>query len=158
MPKINEAERRIQNHIIDFFKSPTTLGYQFYGNLSEDINTNIMEDKLKSWLINRGESPTLAEKAINELVKTAGNLQQGLYKANQEVYSMLKYGAKVHEEPGESDKTVYLIDWENPQNNEFGIAEEVTIKTAAKRRPDIVIYINGIAIAIIELKKSTVSV
>lgn len=158
MPKINEAERKIQNHVIDFFKEPSGLAYQYYGNLSEEINTNVMKDKLTAWLVKRGISQTLAEKAVFELVKAAGNLQQGLYKANQEVYSLLKYGAKVHEEPGEPDKTVYFIDWEHPHNNEFGVAEEVTIKTAAKRRPDIVVYINGIAVAIIELKKSTVSV
>lgn len=158
MPKINEAERKIQNHVINFFKDSSGLAYRYYGNLSEEINTNIMEDKLKAWLVKRGVSQSLAEKAVFELVKAAGNLQQGLYKANQEVYSLLKYGAKVHEEPGEPDKTIYFIDWEHPHGNEFGVAEEVTIKTAAKRRPDIVVYINGIAIAIIELKKSTVSV
>ena len=48
-----------------------------------------------------------------------------------------------------TDKTVYFIDWEHPHNNEFSVAEEVTIKTAAKRRR-ISVYINGIAVAIIE--------
>jgi type I restriction enzyme R subunit len=85
-------------------------------------------------------------------------LQQGLYKANRDVYSLLKYGAKVNENPGEPEKTVYFIDWEYSQNNEFAIAEEVTIKDNSERRPDLVVYINGIAVAVIELKKSTVSV
>ena len=99
MPKINEAERKIQNHVINFFKDPSGIAYKYYGNLSEVINTNVMEDKLTAWLVKRGVSQTLAEKAVFELFKAAGNLQQGLYKANQEVYSLLKYGAKVHEEP-----------------------------------------------------------
>jgi type I restriction enzyme, R subunit len=54
--------------------------------------------------------------------------------------------------------TVRLIDWENPQNNHFAIAEEVSIKGENKKRPDIVIYVNGIALGVIELKRSTVSV
>ncbi|TMS83961.1 hypothetical protein CWB69_20955, partial [Pseudoalteromonas sp. S980] len=51
-----------------------------------------------------------------------------------------------------------LIDWENPENNDFAIAEEVTVKGELKKRPDIVIYVNGIALGVIELKRSSVSV
>ena len=159
MPKINESERIAQNKVVQFFQKE--LGYTYYGNLHKQINTNIMADKLAAWLMSpngKENSPELTEKAINELTHTAGNLQQGLYKANQEVYSLLKYGAKVIEKPGEPAKTVYFIDWEQPKNNDFAIAEEVTIKDKSERRPDLVVYINGIAVAVIELKKSTVSV
>jgi len=158
VPKINEAERRIQNHVIAFFRDKSILDYQYYGDLHGQINTNIMPEKLTAWLVGRGYSQTLADKAVFELLQTAGNLQQGLYKANQDVYSMLKYGAKVKESPGEPEKTVYFIDWEHSHNNEFAIAEEVTIKSESERRPDVVVYINGIAVAVLELKKSTVSV
>jgi type I restriction enzyme R subunit len=117
-----------------------------------------MPDKLTAWLIKHGYSASLSEKAVLELQKTAGNLQQGLYAANQKVYSLFKYGAKIRENPDGLNKTVYFIDWEEPCNNEFAVAEEVTIKDKSERRPDLVVYINGIAIAVIELKKSTVSV
>jgi len=158
MPKINEAERRTQERVLKLFKDRRLLGYTYYGNLRDRINSNIDADKLMAWLIGRGYSESLSAKAVFELQKTAGNLQQGLYKANQDVYSLLKYGAKVKENPGEPEKTVYFIDWEHSQNNEFAIAEEVTIKDNSERRPDLVVYINGIAVAVIELKKSTVSV
>lgn len=120
-----------------------------------------MVDRLTAWLTSAkggGYSQVIAERAVSELVKATGNLQQGLYKANQNVYSLLKYGAKVRENPGAPDKTVYFIDWKHSQNNEFAVAEEVTIKSGNERRPDIVVYVNGIALAVIELKKSTVSV
>ena len=158
MAKINEAERRTQNRVIALFRNKVALGYEYYGDLHHQINANIMADKLTAWLIKRGYSQELADRAVSELVKTADNLQYGLYKANQDVYSLLKYGAKVKESAGEPEKTVYFIDWENPHNNEFAVAEEVTIKSNNKRRPDLVVYINGIAVAVIELKKSTVSV
>ena len=158
MPRINEAERKTQDRVLALFRDRATLDYEYYGDLHGQINSNIMVDKLTAWLIGRGYSQTLADKAVFELVKTAGNLQQGLYKANQDVYSLLKYGAKVHENPGEPDKTIYFVDWEYSHNNEFAVAEEVTIKSGSKRRPDFVVYINGIAVAVIELKKSTVSV
>ena len=69
---------------------------------------------------------------------------------------------KVKADVGENTQTVWLIDWKNPQNNHFAIAEEVTVKGAdAKantKRPDIVIYVNGIALGVLELKRSIVSV
>ena len=161
MPKINEAERKTQKHVLTLFQDKAGLNYSYLGDLHGQINTNIMADRLTAWLTSAkggGHSRAIADKAVRKLTNAAGNLQQGLYKANQNVYSLLKYGAKVHETPGDPDKTVYFIDWEHSHNNEFAVAEEVTIKFGSKRRPDLVIYINGIAVAVIELKKSTVSV
>jgi len=158
MAKINEAERKTQDRILALFSDKAALNYEYYGNLHHQINTNIMIDKLTAFLIGRGYSASLSAKAVDALVRDAGNLQQGLFKANQEVYSRLKYGVPVKENPGEPDKTVYLIDWEHPYKNQFAVAEEVTIKDKNERRPDLVVYINGIAVAVIELKKSTVSV
>jgi len=75
---------------------------------------------------------------------------------------MLRYGVKIKEEAGDLTNTVWLIDWQHPEQNHFAIAEEVTVPAAnAKaytKRPDIVLYVNGIALAVLELKRSTVSV
>ena len=161
MPRINEAERKTQNRVLALFQDKAGLNYAYLGDLHGQLNTNIMVDRLTAWLTSAkggGYSQVIAERAVSELVKATGNLQQGLYKANQNVYSLLKYGAKVRENPGAPDKTVYFIDWKHSQNNEFAVAEEVTIKSGNERRPDIVVYVNGIALAVIELKKSTVSV
>jgi type I restriction enzyme R subunit len=159
MAKIGETERQTQNNVLKLFEN--TLKYDYYGDLSGQVNTNIMTDKLIAWLKSPkggSHSESLAVRAVDELIRTAGNLQQGLYKANMEVYTLLKYGAKIAEIQGESPKTVHFIDWKHSHNNEFGIAEEVTIRENSTRRPDLVVYINGIAVAVIELKKSTVSV
>jgi type I restriction enzyme R subunit len=59
---------------------------------------------------------------------------------------------------GQHKQNVHLIDWENPQVNDFAIAEEVSIEGFHKKRPDIVLYVNGIALGVLELKRSTVSV
>ena len=64
---------------------------------------------------------------------------------------------KVQPEVGEHNVTVWLIDWANPGNNDFAIAEEVTVIGENTERPDIVMYVNGIAIGVLELKRSTVS-
>ena len=69
---------------------------------------------------------------------------------------------KVKPDVGENTRTVWLIDWKHAENNDFAIAEEVTILAAdAKahdKRPDMVLYVNGIALGVLELKRSTVSV
>ena len=83
-----------------------------------------------------------------------------------EVKVTVSYGsgtaAEVRPDAGEQTRDVWLIDWKHPERNHFGIAEEVTVKPhdprAHTKRPDLVLYVNGIALAVIELKRSTVSV
>jgi len=116
-------------------------------------------DILSAWLQGRGVSDALITKALRELDKTAA-LGEGkkLYYANQDVYRLLRYGIKDKASAGEQKQTIWLIDWANPDANDFAIAEEVSIKGENKKRPDIVLYVNGIALGVIELKRSSVSV
>ncbi len=155
---IGEAERVTQNRVVDFFKNRSILDYAYLGNLKDYANKNIQEDRLRMFLQASGYSAPLIDGAIAQLVKVAGDMTQGLYDANMAVYSLLKYGAKVKESPESAPKTVYFFDAEHPTNNDFAIAEEVTVIQNQEKRPDIVIYLNGIAVAVIELKKSSVSV
>lgn len=81
-------------------------------------------------------------------------MEKKLYYANKDVYSLLRYGVKDKDAAGEQNQTVWLVDWQNPEANDFSIAEEVSIKGENKKRPDIVLYVNGIALGILELKRS----
>ena len=107
MSKIGDSERTTQNSVVKFFVNK--LHYTYLGNLHDSENKNIMQDSLSAYLARRGYSEKLIERAIDKLVKVSSNLEQGLYFANKEVYSLLKYGAKVKEEAGESPKTVQFI-------------------------------------------------
>ena len=60
--------------------------------------------------------------------------------------------------PGRPTETIHLIDWQNPEANHFALAEEVTLRGNLERRPDLVFYINGIAIGVLELKRSKVAI
>ena len=71
---------------------------------------------------------------------------------------MLRYGVPVKTEAGKATETVHLINWREPEKNDFVIVEEVTLKGGLERRPDLVLYINGIAIAVLELKNSRVTI
>ena len=154
---ITRPEFITQVKTINFFRDE--LEYVYIGNLKEQSNKNIRVEDLKSFLIDKkGYSETVADRAIRELVSKSINLQGGLYDTNKQVYSLLKYGAKVTEQGETQPKTIYFIDFETPANNIFSIAEEVTVVDNLEKRPDLVIYINGIAVAVIELKRSAVSI
>ena len=113
---------------------------------------------MRKFLKRQGYSDALIGKALFELQKVAQNQNKSLYDLNKEVYSLLRYGVQVKENVGEPNQTVWLIDWKNPENNNFYIAEEVTVRGQHTKRPDIVLYINGIAVATLELKRSIISV
>ncbi len=151
-------ERSTQRRVVEFFKN--SLDYAYLGNWQwREENENVEEAHLRDWLKRQGHDNDLIGKALFELKRAAAvSGARTLYDANREVYDLLRYGVKVQPEVGANHVTVWLIDWNSPQNNDFAIAEEVTIKGPHERRPDIVIYVNGLALGILELKRSTVSV
>ena len=158
MNYIGKNERRTQDRIIGLFQQE--LGYRYLGNWQDDLRRQPVEEgMLLNYLIKvKGYSSTLAKKAVEKFVKTVSNLSQELYDANKEVYKLLRYGVTVREELGQPKETVWLIDWKHPESNDFAIAEEVSVAGKYIKRPDIVIYVNGIAIGVLELKRSKVGV
>ncbi|MEH2011117.1 type I restriction endonuclease subunit R [Nostoc sp.] len=158
MSQVGQRERITQNRIVQLFQQQ--LNYRYLGDwYYRPNNSNIETEILSTFLCDKqGYSNSLITKALYELNKVAGDQSKSLYDINKEVYSLLRYGVKVKEEVGENTQTVWLINWEEPLENDFAIAEEVTIKGKNDKRPDIVLYINGIAIGVLELKRSTVSV
>lgn len=157
MSQIGKKERATQNRVVALFQQE--LGYRYLGNWEErEGNSNIETGILTDWLTGRGYSKTLIDRALYVLNKIANDQNKSPYDINKEVYAALRYGIPVQPETGQHKETVWLIDWKNPLNNDFAIAEEVTVKGIHTKRPDIVLYINGIALGVLELKRSTVSI
>jgi len=154
---IGKPERTSQNRVIRLFQSE--LGYTYLGDWEEEVRTQPIEEGiLRNYLLDKGYSVIQSQKAIDKVVKAANNLSSGLYEANKEVYHLLRYGVTVREELGKPKETVWLIDWKNVDSNQFAVAEEVTVQGKHTKRPDVVIYVNGIALGVIELKRSKVGV
>ncbi len=154
---VNQRERQTQNRVIQFFQD--ALNYDYLGNWQDcEHNSHIEETYLTDFLQKQAYADDIIKKAIDRLKKTAGDQQKSLYDRNKAVYQYLKYGMSVSPGPGEQSVRVRFIDWNNPQNNRFAIAEEVTVRGRHTKRPDIVIYINGIAMGVLELKRSRISV
>lgn len=160
MSTVGQIEKQTQARVVALFRD--RLQYDHLGNWIDRDNRNIEPEILTAWLKKRGVSDILINRAQHELTKVATDTSKHLYDRNKEVYDLLRYGVKVQPGAGENNETVWLIDWKHPENNHFAIAEEVTVKgadaKASSKRPDVVIYINGIALGVVELKRSTVSV
>lgn len=156
------SERAVQNRVIKLLCGRN--GYEYIGNLKDSENANIREEALRKFLIEHQELTSIqASEAIRKLKEAAAcSNKEALYNSNKAVYNTLRYPVSVSQGVGLPNKQVWLIDWKDSYNNIFEIAEEVTVRKQTvgdeHRRPDVVVYINGIAVAIIELKKATVSV
>ena len=109
----------------------------------------------------KGESYPLSDQAIDQVIReiTTPSMAQGLMDANQSVYDMLTLGITVTEFVGgkKAQPTVHLIDWEHLDNNEFHVTEEMEVLSTQgthTRRPDVVAFVNGIPLAVIEAKRA----
>lgn len=157
MSFVGQRERVTQDRVVGILSSQ--LGYEYVGDWKDRANSNVEEELLRQNLLARGYDDDLVRRAIQQLV-TAASLPAGgsLYDANRKVYSLLRYGVKVKRSVSENFETIWLIDWKNPEANHFVVAEEVSIKGKNTKRPDVVLYVNGIVLGVIELKRSKVSV
>jgi type I restriction enzyme, R subunit len=158
MSTVGQRELLTQQRVVAFLEG--ALDYAYLGHWKDrPDNNNVEKDLLTDWLRRNRHSDKIIGKVLFELDKAAAlGGSKTLYDANREVHGLLRYGVKVRPDVGEQNITVWLIDWANPGNNDFGIAEEVTVAGENNKRPDIVLYINGVALGVLELKRSIVSV
>lgn len=157
MRNIGQPERVTQNRIISLFRDE--LSYRYLGDWTDrDNNSNIEEGILGKWLENNGYTKKQIGMALYRLRTEADNHSRKLYDNNKAVYNLLRYGVPVKAGVDELTETVHLINWHEPEKNDFAIAEEVTLRGNHERRPDTVLYVNGIAVGVLELKNSRVSI
>jgi len=158
MSTVGKPERATQNRVITLFREE--LKYRYLGDWTDrEGNSNIEEGLLTVYLTKSGYSPAQIGQALHILRTEANHHNRSLYENNKEVYTkLLRYPVKVKTDVGENTEDVWLINWKEPHKNDFAIAEEVTLRGNHERRPDLVLYVNGIAVGVIELKNSRVSI
>ena len=141
MNGIGKPERVTQNRVIALFRDE--LGYRYLGDWTErPDNSNIEEKVLSDYLTRSGYSSEQISRAVYLLKTEAENPNRSLYDNNKAVYSLLRYGVPVKIEAGKATETVKLINWVQPEENDFAIAEEVTLRGNLERRPDLVLFVN----------------
>ena len=156
------SERVVQDTLIERITSNLS-NVRYIGKLNEEYHTNLRTATLTKFIKDAGYTSRDAEAAIRDLEHAIAGCTgwSNLSEASAEVYSLLRYGTDVKQQ-GAVSKRIHFIDWNNPFNNIYELAEEVKVQTMGcghdSRRPDLVLYVNGIALVVIELKKASVSV
>ncbi len=155
MSDTGRSERNTQNRVVALFRDQ--LGYRYLGNWeSRARNRHIEPDLLREHLVRCGYGAAHISAALLQLETAADVAGTSLYQANLRTYTLLRYGAKVQVTVGAPHDTVHFVEWDDAAANDFALAEEVTLTGEHERRPDIVLYVNGIAMAMLELKRSSV--
>ncbi len=160
MTSIGSSERTTQNRVLALFRDK--LGYRALGDWTDRAgNSNIEDSLLTLYLGKAGYSPDQISRALYLLHAEADNPNRSLYDNNKAVYGLLRYGVPVKVEAGKVTEPVKLVNWAHPLANDFAIVEEVTLRGGLgghERRPDLVLYVNGIAVGVVELKNSRTSI
>ena len=149
----------------------TNLGWSFLspelalaargGKVDEVVLRQVLRSELqKRTFTFAGKNYPLSEKSIDNLIAEvcSPTLNEGLLIANERLYNHLLYGISVTEfvDGKKASPTIALIDWQNPVNNSFVFTEEFTVTRSSgveSRRPDIVCFVNGIPLVVIEAKR-----
>jgi type I restriction enzyme R subunit len=149
----------------------TNLGWTFIppaeamaargGQQDEVVLRDVLRAELqKRRFVYAGSEHALSEKAIDNLVAEVCSpaLNEGLLAANERMYNHLLYGISVTEfvDGKKANPTIALIDWQNPANNSFLFTEEFRVARSGgveSRRPDIVCFVNGIPLVVMEAKR-----
>lgn len=147
----NEAS--YENSIIELFRSD--LGYEYYygPDVERDYYSPLFESILEESLYRINKD--LPSDAIAEALFKLKNFENAeLVQKNALFMDYLQNGVPVRcfVDGEECSKIVYLVDYKNPSNNSFIIANQWTFIEKSNKRPDIILFLNGLPIILIELK------
>lgn len=140
---------------------PQEVHLQRKGKLSSVLLEGILADHMrKRNRINyRGKQYAFTEAAIQTAIQTLKDVPfDGLVRTNEKIYDLLSLGKALEQTIEEDTKsfTLHYIDWRNPANNVFHVAEEFEVERTASNqlcRPDVVLFVNGIPLTVVECKR-----
>ena len=149
----NYTEANYENSVIELFRND--LGYEYvYGpDIERDFYNPLYEDVLLDSLYNLNSG--LPDDAIQDALFKLKNFENGeLVQKNAEFMDYLQNGIPVRYfvDGEERSSIVYLVDYKNPDNNSFIIVNQWTFIENSNKRPDVILFLNGLPVVLVELK------
>ena len=146
------TEADYENTIIELFRH---MGWQYvYGpDLERDYHDPLYEDELEGAL--HRINPIMPESAIQDALFKLKNFENAdLIQKNAAFTDYIQHGVEVRYFEGKEERAgiVYLVDYKNPDNNSFVIANQWTFIENSNKRPDILLFLNGLPVVLMELK------
>lgn len=150
MPMYTEAS--YENSLIELFEN---MGYSHaYGpDIERDFRSPLYDTELESALYRL--NPSLPSAAIEDALYRLRNFENGeLVQKNRVFMDYLQNGLPVSFTVNGEQRSdiVYLVDYKNPDNNTFFIANQWTIIENSNKRPDLIVFLNGLPVVVMELK------
>ena len=147
------TEADYENSVIELFRNDLGYDYAYGPNIDRDFYSPLYEEVLIDSLyrLNRG----LPDDAIQDALFKLKNFENGeLVQKNAVFMDYLQNGIPVRffVDGDERSSIVYLVDYKNPDNNSFIVANQWTFIENSKKRPDIILFLNGLPVVLVELK------
>lgn len=145
-------EKNYENSIIELFEG---MGYtHVYGpDIERDFYSPLHDEVLEDYIVRL--NPELSEDAIADALYKLRNFENGeLIQKNELFMDYLQNGIPVRffVKGEERSSIVYLVDYRKPDNNSFVVANQWTFVENSNKRPDVILFLNGLPVIIIELK------
>ena len=147
------TESHYENAVLQLFQEQLGYTYVYGPDVARDYRFPLYEDILLPCL--RRVNPALSMDALNEAVYKLKNFESGtLLQKNMVFMDYLQNGVPVkYVVNGEERSTlVYLVDYKNPDNNDFTVANQWTVVENSEKRPDVILFVNGLPLVVVELK------
>ena len=146
------TEADYENSIIELFQN---MGYRYVyaPDLERDFRSPLYEEELVSAL--HRLNPTMPEDAITDALFKLKNFENAeLVQKNELFMDYLQHGIEVRYfvKGEERSGLVFIVDYKNPENNSFVVANQWTFIENSNKRPDVLIFLNGLPVVLIELK------
>ena len=147
------TESHYENAVLQLFQEQLGYTYVYGPDVARDYRFPLYEDILLPCL--RRVNPALPMDALNEAVYKLKNFESGtLLQKNMAFTDYLQNGVpvKYFVNGEERSALVYLVDYKNPDNNDFTIANQWTVVENSEKRPDVILFVNGLPLVVVELK------
>lgn len=146
------TEAHYEETIIELFQN---MGYRHvYGpDIERDYQDPLYEEELDAAI--RRINPDMPDNAIHEALFKLKNFENGTLVQKNEVFTdYIQHGIQVRYTVNSEERSgiVYLVDYKNPDNNSFVIANQWTFIENSNKRPDVLLFLNGLPVVLVELK------